>query len=239
MELNEPIMKFEYDTTCRIIRRVNRFKVLVEVNGATVHAYINNTGRLSEFLVGNRKAYCLWRHRPGKTRLRLFAVHDIRGLAALIDTKLQMESFEKLIEVQRIPWLRNCIRVKRNPRLGSSVLDYLLECNGEKIYVEVKSAVLRGNHKYAMYPDCPTLRGRRHIHELTTHVERGGRGLIVFIAALPGVEAFKPYGEGDPEIPVLLRKAWEKGVSIKAINIYYDPGNRQIVLANPDLPVIL
>ncbi len=239
MKLDEPVMEFEYDTTCRIIRRVNRFKVLVEVDGGREYAYINNTGRLGEFLVENHTAYCLWRQRPGKTRLRLFAVHDIMGLAALIDTRLQMESFEKLIENQRIPWLGNCVWVKRNPRLGGSILDYLLECNGEEIYVEVKSAVLRGDHKYAMYPDCQTLRGRRHIRELTTHVEGGGKGLIVFIAALPGVEAFKPYSEGDPEIPVLLRKAWEKGVPIKAINIYYDPDNGRVMLANPDLPVVL
>jgi len=90
-----------------------------------------------------------------------------------------------------------------------------------------------------MYPDCPTVRGRRHIKELIQHVSAGGRGAIVFIAALPNIQAFKPDPHGDPEIPTLLSKAQAAGVLVKAINIHYDPPTSAIYLDDPDLKVEL
>ncbi len=224
--------------TCRIVERMNRFVVKINISGEERLAYINNTGRLLEYMVPGRKAYCIPRKNPGKTTHRLFAIEDLDG-AALIDTGFQMDSFEKLVVKKEIPWLKDCRLEKRNPRLEGSVLDFLLNCSQRPLYVETKSAVLRGDSIYAMYPDCPTLRGRRHIRELTRHAEKGGLGAIIFIAALPRVNAFKPYPEGDPEIPRLLRIAAGKGVLVKAINIYFNPKTSMIVLVNPDLPVIL
>ncbi len=232
------IMRINNWVPCRIIKRMNRFVVKINVSGTEKLAYINNTGRLLEYMVPGRKAYCIPWKKPGKTTHRLFAVEDY-GAAALIDTRLQMDSFEKLVSDKDIPWLKNCVLEKRNPRLGGSVLDYLLNCGGRLLYVEIKSAVLRGDEVYAMYPDCPTLRGRRHIKELTKHAEKRGFGAVVFIAALPGVKAFKPYMEGDPEIPKLLKIAAEKGVLVKAISIYFNPETSMIILVNPDLPVVL
>ncbi len=232
---------YPYDYRCRIIDRINRFVIYAENidTGVKGYAFTNNTGRLKEYLSGGKRGYCRRRVKPGKTQYRLFAVEDLYGMAALIDTQLQMKAFEEMVGRGMIPWLRDCSIARRNPRLGSSVLDYLLNCSGERLFIEIKSAVFRGDRVYAMYPDCPTLRGRRHIRELMDLARRGGRGAIIFIAGLPGVKAFKPYGEGDPEIPRLLREAVESGVSVRAINIYYDPNTRYIVLVDPDLPVEL
>jgi len=132
------------------------------------------------------------------------------GLAALIDTGLQMKAFEQVISLGVKPW-NNYRIIQRAPRFYSSVFDYELESRGENILVEVKSAVLREN-SYAMYSDCSTLRGRRQIRELIKHVESGRRGLIVFIAALPHVKAFKPYVGGDEEVAELLKVAKSVGV---------------------------
>ncbi len=223
---------------CVIVRRLNRFVVEVVVGGQLAKAYINNTGRLLEYLVEGREAYCIKNPRARKTGYRLFAVSD-QGLGALIDTQMQMKVFEKAIEIDVIPWLRGYRILRRNARLGNSVIDYLMEYMGSYIYVEVKSAVLRGDNYYAMYPDCPTLRGRRHINEIINHVLGGGLGAIVFIAALPNVKAFKPYVEGDPVISELLKKADEVGVLIKAISLYYNPRDSAIYLGSPELRVEL
>ncbi|MEM1632317.1 MAG: DNA/RNA nuclease SfsA, partial [Thermofilum sp.] len=102
----------------------------------------------------------------------------------------------------------------------------------------LKSAVLREG-PYAMYPDCPTLRGRRHIRELTELARSGWRALIVFIAAAPGVSAFKPYERGDPEVARLLRQAKESGVLLRAVSMHYDPALSAVVLDNPSLQVLV
>ncbi len=223
---------------CRILGRDNRFTVAVVVEGeGESKAYINNTGRLFEYMVPGRLAYCTAK-REGRLPYRLFAVSE-EGLAALIDTWLQMRGFEKAVSDDMLPWMRGCSIARRNPRVGGSILDYLALCRGERVWIEVKSAAMRGPGGYAMYPDCPSLRGRRHILELMNLSLNGERTLLVFIAAIPGAKGFKPYEKGDPKIARLLSEAASIGVGVRALSLHYDPASSSIVLENPDLPVAL
>lgn len=223
---------------CEIVRRINRFLVEVLIDGSLTLAYINNTGRLLEFMARGGKAYCL-KTCGGKTRYRLFAVDVEDNMAAIIDTRIQMRLFENAVNGGLIYWLGNCRIVKRNCKLGKSLIDYLVEQNGRFAYLEVKSAVLRDDRGYAMYPDCPTPRGRRHMMEMIEYVKKGGLGIIVFIAALPYVNAFKPNPMGDAEIPKLLLKAYEAGCILKAISMHYDGCSSSSYLDSPDIPVLL
>ncbi|MBI2836302.1 MAG: DNA/RNA nuclease SfsA [Chloroflexi bacterium] len=222
---------------CDIIDRLNRFVVRVEHGGTHFRASINNTGRLHEFIVAGRRAFCVPHDAHLKTDFRLFAIRE-GNLGALIDTQFQMAAFERALEMGLVPWLAGCRMVRRNAALHSSLIDYLLEGDAGAIYLEVKSAVLRGGD-YAMYPDCPTERGRKHIRELTAHRRHGGRTVILFMAALPGARAFKPSREGDPELCRLLAEAAKSEVEIRALNIVYQPQESNISLVNPDLPVEL
>lgn len=222
---------------CHIVQRLNRFVVAVEVMGKSAYAWITNTGRLHELLIPGRKAFCLPRQGPGRTSYRLFAIEE-GGLGALIDTQFQMRAFEQCLEQKALPWLPNSCAWKRNARLNSSVIDYYLQCSAEEIYLEVKSAVLRQGH-YAMYPDCPSTRGRRHIRELTGHVQRGGKAYIVFVAALPDVACFRPNHLADAELAVLLTEAYRAGAEIRSVGMFYAPQSGAVVLFNADLPVEL
>lgn len=230
-----PLVEIPEAIRCKILERKNRFVVEVSMEGEPALAHVNNTGRLTGFLVRGRTGYCLPK-REGVTKFKLIAVEDC-GKAALIDTSFQMQAFENALNRKLIPWAV-CRILARAPKLGSSRLDYLLECGLHRMFVEVKSAVLREDF-YAMYPDCPSIRGRRHLSEISEYVKKGGKAFIVFIAALPDVKAFKPYEKGDPEIPRLLVKAAEAGVAVKALSMHYEPGASCIFLDNPDLPVYI
>lgn len=223
---------------CVVVERLNRFVVLVDVEGVQKRAYINNTGRLLDILIPGRQGFCLRNHSPRRTEFRLFAVGD-RGAGALIDTRMQEEAFAKLVNTSMIPWLSHCMIAGRAPKIGESRLDYVLRCGGREAFIELKSAVFRGPNDVAMYPDCPTLRGERHIRELIALAKKGIKGYVVFMAALPEVRAFTPYDAGDPKIRSLLKEAKASGVSVKAIAIHYEPEDSAIVLDNPDLPVML
>ena len=222
---------------CTIIERLNRFVVEVEVDGSQQRACINNTGRLKEYLFNGNGGFCTRNKHPLKTAYRLFAIRE-GDLGAIIDTQLQMKAFEKALMMGLIPWLEGCVVLKRNVRLGNSVLDYLLACGEKQIYLEVKSAVLREG-RYAMYPDCPSARGQRHIRELMNHQTAGGAAAILFIAALPEVAAFKPNRAGDPQLCELLTEAQDTGVDIKAIALAYNPWDSLVYLYHSDLPVEL
>ena len=81
-----------------------------------------------------------------------------------------IEGFRKVVSF--IPRLKGCKILRRNIRLGDSILDYLLECGGKALFLEVKSAVLRiGNH--AVYLDCPSSRAKRQLKDIIRAVEQG------------------------------------------------------------------
>jgi sugar fermentation stimulation protein A len=222
---------------CTVIRRLNRFVVEVAVDDSPERAWINNTGRLEGFLVEGKTGFCTRNAHRLKTALRLFAIRE-GALGAVIDTQLQMKAFEKALAAGLIPWLDGCVLLKRNVKLGSSVIDYALTCSGKRGYLEVKSAVLREG-RYALYPDCPSARGRRHVRELTGVKSLGEAATILFIAALPSVSAFKPNRAGDPDLSDLLTEASKAGVDVKAIALFYDPRDSLVYLYDADLPVEL
>jgi sugar fermentation stimulation protein A len=229
------LLRLEEPLDCSIVRRVNRFVVEVSIGDALRRAWINNTGRLSEFMVSGRHAYCLRRTAPGKTTHRLFAIQE-GAWGALIDTHFQMRAFETCLRGGLLPWLDATERFRRNAPLGHSLIDYWLPAS--KRFLEVKSAVLRGG-SFAMYPDCPSLRGRKHIQNLTAHALAGGRSTILFVAALPGVTAFRPNADADPELASLLSDARRAGVNVRAIAMVYSPSEGAVLLTNRDLPVQL
>jgi sugar fermentation stimulation protein A len=231
------LIRIENVKECSIIERLNRFVVTIAIDGIDYPAHITNTGRLSEFMIEGQKAFCFRTYHQGKTNFRLFAIEE-SGFGALIDTWLQMKAFEQALERNVIPWLVGCLMLKRNVLLGASRIDYLLECDGKEVYLEVKSAVLRAG-AYAMYPDCPSERGRKHIHELADLVQNGGEGILLFMAALPHVTTFKPNRAADEKLYEALKEAHAVGVAVRAMGLYYNPTNAGVYLANPDLEINL
>ncbi len=236
--MNSILLKIDNVEVCKIVKRLNKFVVIVEINGRKKYGYLANTGKLSDYIVCGRKAFCVPKE-SGRTQYRIIAVEE-HGLGAVLDTFIQMKAFEKAIDLNLIPWLKGYRIAKRNPRLDHSVIDYLLEKNNSRIYIEVKSAVQRVNTYGASYPDCPTPRGRRHIKELIHyHITKGLYTGIVFIAAIPCVKYFTPNKNTDPEIHRLIREAINHNVLVKAVNIYFVPEYNTIVLGNTDIPVVL
>jgi sugar fermentation stimulation protein A len=235
--MRKPVLLMLKVVPCTFIERLNRFVALVEVNGETRKALVTNTGRLEEFMVRGRKAFCVPKE-GGKTDFILVAFEDREGKGAVIDTRTQAKAFEKAVELSLVPWLKDCRIKRKEVKVGSSRLDYLFECPEGEVYAEMKSAVLRGGEEgeYAMYPDCPSTRGQRHIRELIELSKAGKRAMIFFVGAMPRVEKFKPYEKGDPEIARLLKEARKTGVGIHALSLSLLPDGR-VVLERPELKV--
>lgn len=235
--MTKPVLLTLNVVPCRFIKRLNRFVALVEVSGEIKKALVTNTGRLEEFMIRGRRAFCTPK-RGGRTDFVLVAFEDLGGKGAIIDTRTQAKAFERAVELNLVPWLRDCFIKRKEVPVGKSRLDYLFECPDGDIYAEMKSAVLRGgeNGEYAMYPDCPSVRGQKHIRELIELSKAGKRAMIFFIGAMPGVERFRPYEEADPGIARLLREAAGEGVEIHALSISFLPDGR-VVLERGELEV--
>jgi sugar fermentation stimulation protein A len=211
---------------------------MVEIGGRLERAHINNTGKLLDVLVSGRRGFCHPLPEGRKLRYRLFSVWYNGGFS-VIDTNLQEKAFAIAVSRGLLPWASDCVVVRRSPRVGRHRLDYLLECAGDSVIVETKSAVLLDTDGYALYPDTPSSRGRSHIALLSELARRGMRVWLVFIAAFPGAKGFRPNGRVDPVLPGLVADAVRAGVLVRSIGLEYDPGRRGIILYNPSLPIDL
>jgi len=218
-----------------ILERLNRFTVMVEVGGRESLAFLQNTGRLLEYVVRGRRGFCIPVKRPGKLPRRLFAILE-DDLAAIVDTHLQSRAFEEAVKQGLVPWLRDCRILRRDIPLAGTRIDYLVSCELGDMLLELKSAVLRlGNH--ASYPDCPSSRAVRQVKGMLEHIERGGRAVILFIAALPHVRGFKLNHEADPALCEFITRAHEAGLEVRAVQMAYEPTGSSIILLNSDLPI--
>jgi len=217
---------------CVFQERLNRFVGTALIGGRLERLHITNTGRLHEFLVKGRRCKAI-PIRGRKLNYRLVAVEDGPGYA-IIDTRTQSLAFEKAVEKGLLCFARGCRIEAREPKIAGGRLDYVLSCPEGRTLVELKSAVLRGPRGEALYPDCPTDRGVRHVEELTRMYRSGLRVAIVFTAAMPGPRCFMPYREGDPRLYDALSRAVLEGVPIHAYSIHID-GEGRILLGDPCL----
>jgi len=231
------LLKLPTPIRCKILERVNKFKVKIELDGRIEYAHINNTGRLREYLTRGKRGFCLRFEKPKKTKYRLFSI-EVDGYGALIDIWIQGKAFERSLDLKLIPWLRGYRIIKRNVRLNRSIIDYLLRRGDEETYLELKSAVQRIDG-YASYPDAPSIRARRQLRDLIRYVEDGGRAMIAFMIGLRDVMGFRPNKDVDPEIHKLLLSGSQIGLEIKAIGVYYDPHRSSIRLWNPDMETLI
>jgi len=63
--------------------------------------------------------------------------------------------------------------------------------------------------------------------------------MLLFIAALPKTNAFKPNKKGNLEIPKLIRRGLERGLMVKAISLHYNPKSSTARPDNPNLIIEL
>ncbi len=229
------LMEVPGSIECRVIGRVSRFVVKVDLSGSETLAYLQNTGRLQEYLKPDRIGVCAPLKNPGRLRYRLFAIRD-DDFSALIDTLLQARGFEKAVERGLIPWLRGYRIERREVSLDRVRLDYLARRGSDRAFIELKSGVLRIGD-YAAYPDCPSKRARDQLKATMKLARRGERVFLVFVAAIPGVRGFRLNREADRELCGLVAEAVEAGVIVKSIQICYNHGESSVILLDPDLPV--
>ncbi|MEM0476683.1 MAG: DNA/RNA nuclease SfsA [Candidatus Aenigmatarchaeota archaeon] len=229
------ILKISKIIPCKILIRLNKFLVKVKIKNKIHIVSLNNTGRLEKILIKNKTGFLLPIKNPQKTKYRLSFVKEDKKSAMIIDTSLQMKCFEIGIKKNLISWLKGAKILKRNVKLDDSLIDFLIQHKNKKYYLEIKSAVMKENN-FAMYPDCPSLRGQKHIKELIKHSKNS---IILFIAGMKNINAFKPNKNADEKIYELLKIAKKRGIIIKALQIYLDLKTKNIILKNDNLKVIL
>ena len=173
-----------YKEVCeaRFLSRSNRFAALVDREGCPERVHVKNTGRCAELLVPGARVWLSRAQNPARrTPYDLIAVEKQRPAGPLL---INMDSAAPNAVAGE--WLRSgglgrLDEVRAEYRLGDSRFDFFARRGEEKLLIEVKGCTLE-EEGLARFPDAPTLRGLKHVRELT---RLSGQGWKCFAALCP------------------------------------------------------
>ena len=214
----------------RFVSRPNRFLAQVETADGVQTCHVKNTGRCRELLVPGAAVYLAEGTNPNrKTRYDLIAVEKGHRLINM-DAQAPNRIFAQWIHQQEPE-----ITVHPEYRYGDSRLDFCLERPEGLHLVEVKGVTLE-REGHCLFPDAPTERGVRHLHELMRAVEEGHRATAFFVIQMADVLDFAPNDTTHPAFGEALREAARRGVEVAAYTCRVTP---ETVTLDAPVPVRL
>ena len=213
------------------LSRPNRFIAHVLVKGEKVVCHVKNTGRCRELLRPEARVWLEKGTNPKrKTAYDLVTVEKGRRLV-----NMDAQAPNKIFGEWALRLEAGIRSVRPEVAFGDSRLDFLLETEQGRHYVEVKGVTLEeGGHVF--FPDAPTERGVRHLHTLMRAVEQGHRATVFFVVQMDNVLDFAPNDETHPAFGEALRQAASAGVQVLAYSCHVTP--EEVTMDRP-VPVLL
>lgn len=220
------IYQIEINEKAKFLERPNRFicKAKLE-NNEIVTAHVHDSGRIKELLYPEntiflRKAKDMSKR---KTEWDLISALAEDGEEILLNSAFHRYISETILKDPEISPFGKVDSVKAEVKNGHSRLDYMLEKDGEKIWVEVKGVSLSVNKK-AIFPDAPSERATKHLNtlmEIKNNGERAGVLLLVFRDS----NSFVPNIETDKLFFETFYKAYKNGIEIYPVQLKLESGN--------------
>ena len=224
-------MKYANIVSGKFIDRPNRFIAHVEIDGVLETVHVKNTGRCMELLLPEADVMLAVSDSPlRKTKYDLISVYKKNLGWVNIDSQApNVVVKEWLMSGQQ--FFPNITTLKPEYMYSNSRVDFYLECGKKKIFIEVKGCTLEiGGIGY--FPDAPTERGVKHLHELMKAVEDGYECYIAFVIAMPHVMKVLPNRMTHPEFGDALDDAVKAGVKILCLPCVVRPDELSIKLQN-------
>jgi sugar fermentation stimulation protein A len=199
------------------VKRDNRFRATVRVEGHPLWAHLPNSGRLRELLVPGRRVLLKTAQAPGRRTAYDLLMVDLDRTLVCVDARLPSRLLYESVRAGRLAEFAGYAEVRREVTYGQSRLDLVLEGgpDGGRCFIEAKSVTLVENG-VALFPDAPTQRGRRHLGELARARAEGHRAAVVFVVQRDDAVRFSPHDEADPAFGQALREAAQAGVEVYA-----------------------
>ena len=207
------------------LERLNRFVARVEIGGEECRAHVRNTGRCRELLVPGNTVYLLKSQNPERrTPYDLIAVERGDGRLINMDSLAPNRAAAEWLAAGGLGALEN---LRAEVRVGDSRFDFGAEQGGRRVLIEVKGCTLEVGG-IARFPDAPTLRGLKHVRELTALARQGNRCAVLIVIQMKGVHTFQPNWATHPEFGLALIEARDAGVEIVAMDCEVRPGEVRI-----------
>ncbi|HBF73849.1 MAG TPA: DNA/RNA nuclease SfsA [Lactobacillus sp.] len=219
-------MQYEDVKLATFIDRPNRFIAHCKLADEIVTVHVKNTGRSKELLVpGTRVALNYQPKQTRKTDYDLVAVKKRGRHWINIDSQLpnQLVKEAQLNHHLQLPNLPELSHFKPETVYHDSRLDFWGQTtSGQDLWIEVKGVTLE-NNGVAAFPDAPTVRAVKHVHELTRAVQEGAIAYLLFVVQLDYARLMTIYRKRAPKLTAAIDAAQQAGVRIVALDCQVTP----------------
>jgi sugar fermentation stimulation protein A len=217
------------------VRRENRFSCVVRLAGREEVVYLANSGRLETVLSSGRAVFLAERSSPQRTTRYDLVLAVIDGSYVSVDDRIPADLINQALLTGTLPGFPQYSSIRREIARGRMRLDFLLSGPNSQCFLEVKSVTLV-KKGMALFPDAPTLRGKRHVESLVWAKKEGYEAAIIFVVQREDASRLSPNDQVDRNFGRALRLARLSGVGVRAYRCHVT--TREISLAE-EIPVSL
>jgi sugar fermentation stimulation protein A len=202
----------------RLIKRYKRFLADVQLaDGTIVIAHCPNTGAMTGCAEAGWQVWLSPSNNPKrKLKYTWEIVFTDRQHWIGINTHKANALVKEAINANKIAELSNYQNLKAEVKFGeeNSRIDFLLSSDQkEDCYVEVKSVtLLEAGAGY--FPDTKTVRGQKHLRELSLIANQGKRAVLLFCVQHTGIQSVQVAQHIDPDYAKELSTAILNGVEV-------------------------
>ena len=216
----------------RLIRRYKRFLADIQLPAGVITAACPNTGSLMGCCEPGSRVWLSESDRATRKYRHTWELVEVGRVIVGINTGLPNALVAEAIGDGTIAELGGYAGIRREVAYGteSSRVDFVLESPGrEPCYVEVKNVTAAANRGVALFPDCVSARGSRHLRELVRLRQQGLRTVQLYCVQRGDVNEVRPADGIDHEYGRTLREAIAAGVEVLAYRAKVTPGEIRLV----------
>lgn len=220
-----------------LVKRYKRFLADVELaDGSIVIAHCPNTGAMTGCAEPGWKVWLSPSNNPKRKLLYTWEVVLTEAQHWVgINTHNANKLVNEAIQQNKIAELVGYKNVQAEVKFGEekSRIDFLLT-DPEKAdcYVEVKSVTLL-DEGVGYFPDAKTLRGQKHLRELSAIANKGKRAVLLYCVQHSGIQSVQVAKHIDLDYAKELNQAMLKGVEILCYDCKISP---EKIYINQSLP---
>ena len=213
-----------------LIKRYKRFLADVKLpDGTTKTMHCANTGAMTGCATPNDIVWYSTSDNPKRKYANSWEINQTQNNHYIcVNTIRANQLVEEALNAGVITGLSDFIELKREVKYGSenSKIDFVLTFpknnrpEPTKVYVEVKSVTLLQDGQ-GFFPDAVTLRGQKHLRELTLLAQQGHRAVLLFAVLHSGINSVQAAAHVDPLYAHLLKVAQASGVEVIAYKTFF------------------
>lgn len=217
-------MRFQTDLIRgTLLRRYKRFLADIRLDdGREVVAHCPNPGSM---LGMSEPGLIVWIEPNSDPKKKLdfgLRLIEVEGALVVVDTGIANRVVGEALSSGLIAGLEGEVRAEV-PYGDNSRADFLVNRDGNRTWVEVKSVTMSRNNGLAEFPDSKTARGAKHLGVLADQVAQGDHAVMLYLIGRTGCDRIGIAADIDPNYAAAEQAARTAGVRFLAFAVEASP----------------